>query len=238
MEDWCVTSDSWQGGPSSQEASSCSQRIWEGWGRTQEGGGQERVWIRRDKENHVNNLLPPPPLSVISDKNTLILWVWSYRQQVARPIPAPKQLLEREGVPGKGIFRWESAHSNWPSPWNLSQSTCTTHEADHDPDGHTLGTFWYDAKRVVQHQLQQNPLTFWLTVQVPGPHPPDSRQSMNLCRWNSLLSLTSCCVFSSLLHIKDDLKWYHLGFFVCLFPVFHIQEMFQRSRDSLLRTVT
>ena len=238
MEDWCVTSDSWQGGPSSQEASSCSQRLWEGWGRTQDGGGQERVWIRRDKENHVNNLLPPPPLSVISDKNTLILWVWSYRQQVARPIPAPKQLLEREGVPGKGIFRWESAHSNWPSPWNLSQSTCTTHEADHDPDGHTLGTFWYDAKRVVQHQLQQNPLTFWLTVQVPGPHPPDSRQSMNLCRWNSLLSLTSCCVFSSLLHIKDDLKWYHLGFFVCLFPVFHIQEMLQRSRDSLLRTVT
>lgn len=36
-------------------------------------GGQERVWDRRDKENHVNNLLPPPPPSVISDKNTLIL---------------------------------------------------------------------------------------------------------------------------------------------------------------------
>lgn len=143
MEDWCVTSDSWQGGPSGQETSSCSQRIWEGWGRTQEGGirkGSGRGEIRRTM---LTILLPPPPLSVISDKNILILWVWGYRQQVARPIPATKAAAgarksARKGDLQVGICTQQLKHvpETWPTPLTPLTKETTTPRVIHS--GHSL----------------------------------------------------------------------------------------------------
>lgn len=62
-------------------------------GRGSGNRGSEEVWKKRDKKNHANNFAPHSPFPVISDKNMLILWVWSYSQQVVRPIPAQRQLL-------------------------------------------------------------------------------------------------------------------------------------------------
>lgn len=40
-------------------------------------GGSEKVWKKRDKKSHANSFTSRFPFSVISEKNTLILWVWS-----------------------------------------------------------------------------------------------------------------------------------------------------------------
>lgn len=91
--------------------------------------GSGRGEIRRT----MLTILLPSSLSVISDKNILILWVWGYRQQVARPIPATKAAAGARKSARKGDPQVESAHSNWNMSLKRAHSTCTTHKETTTP---------------------------------------------------------------------------------------------------------
>lgn len=101
-----------------QGARSCSQWIWEGGGGGDPGEGGVRKGSGRGeiRRTMLTILFPPLPLSVISEKNILILWMWSYSQQVARPIPAQKAAAEsekgcqEEGASGGNLHRAINLH--------------------------------------------------------------------------------------------------------------------------------
>lgn len=123
MEDWCVTSDSWLGGPWARRPAAAHSGFERVVGGSGKGRGRKRIRERRDKENHVNNSFPPPPLSVISDKNILTPWIWGYSQQVARPIPTQKAAAgsekgwQEEGASGGNLRRAINLHpETHPTP--------------------------------------------------------------------------------------------------------------------------
>lgn len=181
--------------------------------------GSEEVWKKRDKKNHANNFAPHSPFPVISDKNMLILWVWSYSQQVVRPIPAQRQLL---GLKQKMELQ-VGMHKQFPSARSNAHKE-DWHFVKVTQSEDSLG--WW-CRRSHPGPVTVEALTFRLTMQSPGPPPhgpplcplPLRLWSLSLLGWTAesppLLSLTSSHLDSS---SWLNLKCYHLSFIYFLSP--------------------
>lgn len=162
--------------PSGRGASSCSQQIWE-WEEDPRRGGSEKVLKKRDKKNHANNVTSRSPFSVISAKSTLILWVWSWSQQVVRPSPAQRQLLglKKKTELQVGMQKWSEPPASKLKQSQCNKSCCSQRrlwrfvKVIHTE--HSLG-WWCQSDHPGPDTLQS--LTSQITMHFPGPHPQAS----------------------------------------------------------------
>lgn len=160
-------------------------------------GGSEEVWKKRDKKNHANNFAPHSPFPVISDKNMLILWVWSYSQQVVRPIAAQRQLL---GLKQKMELQ-VGMHKQFPSARSNAHKE-DWHFVKVTQSEDALG--WW-CRRSHPGPVTVEALTFLLTMQSPGPPPmalpsapppwPLESEPLRLDHWISSITISHILSF-------------------------------------------